>query len=100
MAILEVIEGLLEQGTDEELVYSITMTPWVSSPSSASVKVFDEADELDVTSTVGAPTASTSGDVITLTELKDFTAGHSYRVEVAVVVGGAIYEPYFRIKCV
>ena len=99
MSDLEVAEGLLIQGKDEEIVYSITTTNWISSPDSATVTVYDEADESDVTSSVGALTASKSGDVVTLTELKDLVKGHTYRVEVAIVKGGAIYEPHFRVYC-
>lgn len=89
-------ESPLRQGADESIVYSLTTTPWGSSPSSVSVKVYDiTTTSSDVTSTV-MPTNSpgVSGDVITLSALKLLTAGHTYRVEIKFTAGGSVFEPY------
>ena len=98
---LQVYEGIQEQSADEELIYTITTTNWVSTPTSPSVKVFLEPSLSDVTSTV-MPTnsPSVSGDVITLSPLKLLTKGHNYRVEVKFTAGGNVWECYFRVKCV
>ena len=97
---LEVAEGLQFQTSDERLPYQITTTVLVSGPTSPSVVAYDENDGTDVTSTV-FPTNSPSatGDVITLSLLRDLTIGHTYRIEVLFSVGTSRYECHFRIKC-
>jgi len=100
MSSLEVVEGLQRQGTDERRPYSITTTKWDSSPTSPTVVVYDESDWSDVTSSVGTPTASASGDVITLTNLTSLIKGHTYRIEVKYLVGTTIAECHFRVFCV
>lgn len=101
MSVLEVTEGMQRQTTTEILVYKITTTNWVSSPTSPVVVVYDTTDaDTDVTSTVmptNSPTAAL--DVITLSPLRALTKGHIYRVEVSFVVGSSTYEFYFRVLC-
>jgi len=98
---LWVKEGPLEQSADERIAYKITTTNWISSPTTTTVKVYDETQgDEDVTADVGAVTGSESGDVITLSVLKDLTVGHSYRVEVKFIVGASYYECKFRVRCV
>ena len=97
---LEVAEGLQYQSATEIMPYTITTTVWVSSPTSPTVKAYDEIDETDVTSTVFPTNNPTvDGDVISLSPLRALTKGHTYRVEVSWVVGSATYECYFRVKC-
>lgn len=93
----EVLEGIQYQGEDEEIVYTLTTTNWISSPTSPSV-VVKERDGEDVTSTV-MPTnsPSVSGDVITLSPLKSLTVGKEYRVEVSFQAGGSKWEAFFRV---
>ena len=97
MASIRELTGVNEQGVDEQISYSVTSTPWGSSPSSISCKVYDITDGAytDVTSTV-MPTNSPAavGDVITLSPLKSLTAGKVYRVEVKFTAGGNVYECY------
>jgi hypothetical protein len=98
----EVKEGRQAQGTEEQIAYTVTTTPWGSTPTSISVKVWDvtRGKRLDVTSTVmptNSPTAS--GDVITLSLLKLLTVGHTYRVEVKFTASGNVFEPYFFVEC-
>ena len=100
--VLEIAEGIQYQTADEELAYSITTTNWVSSPTSPTVKVYDESVDEDVTSTVmtGGDPGAPAGDVITLSLLKDLTVDHSYRIEVQFTVGSNVYECFFRVRCV
>lgn len=93
----EVVEGVQYQGEDEEIVYTLTTTNWVSSPTNPSV-VVKERDGTDVTATA-MPTnsPSVSGDVITLSPLKSLTTGKEYRVEVQFQAGGSKWEAYFRV---
>lgn len=96
----EVAEGLQYQTSDERLAHQITTTKWVSDPTSPVVVAYDEEDESDVTSTVyPANSPSVTGDVITLSLLRDLTAGRTYRIEVKFTVGSNIYECFFLVKC-
>ena len=93
----EVKQGVQYQGVDEEIVYTLTTTNWASNPTSPSVQV-KESDGTDVTSTV-MPTnsPSVSGDVITLSPLKNLTEGKEYRVDVQFTTGSNVWEAYFRV---
>jgi hypothetical protein len=97
----EVVEGYQEQTSTEEIIYSITTTPWGSTPSTVSAAAYQEGAETLVTTTV-FPTNSpaVAGDVITLSPLKALTKGYTYRIEVKFTSGGNIFECYFRVKCV
>lgn len=95
----EVAEGLLRQGVDEQIAYTITTTNWGSSPTTTSMVVKDETlNFTDVTATVASGSTSVAGDVITLPIIKLLTAGHIYRAEVKFTSGGNVFECYFRIK--
>lgn len=102
MSILEVIQGLQEQGEDEKLSHKITTTNWASNPTSTAVVAYDEtANNDDVTSAVYPTNSpSESGDIITLSLLRNLTVGHTYRIEVKFTVGSNIYECYFKVKAV
>ncbi|KKM26007.1 hypothetical protein LCGC14_1589220 [marine sediment metagenome] len=101
MSIREVAEGLLEQGSDESLAYSIATANWASEPTDVSVKVYDENVMVDVTSTVmPANFPSVTDDVISLWRLENLTQGAFYRVEVQFTANGNVYECYFRVRCV
>jgi len=98
--ILEVAEGLQYQSADEQLVYTVTTTNWVSAPTSPSVKAYNETTGGDeVTGTVLTGSASAASDVITLPTLKSLTRGHIYRVEVQWTFSGSVYEAFFRVQC-
>lgn len=97
----EVTQGTIKQGVDESIAYTLTTTPWGSSPSSVSVVVYDVtagSANTDVTSTV-MPTnsPSVSGDVITLSPLKLLTLDHKYRVEVKFTCSGNVFEAYCHV---
>ena len=95
----EIAEGIVSQGVDEEIVYTLTTTPWGSSPATVSIKVYDVTlGYTDVTSTV-MPTGSitASGDVLTFPKLKALTARHLYRIEPKFTAGGNVWEPYFEV---
>lgn len=98
----QVQQGRQLQGADERIAYTITTTPWGTSPSSVSVKCFDVTNgaRTDVTSTVfPSNSPSVSGDVITLSLLRDLTVDHDYRVEVQFTSDGNLFEPYFLVDC-
>lgn len=90
-----IIESPVYQGVEEIISYTLDTSPWGSSPGTISVKVYDKADNSDVTGTV-MPTnsPSVSGDVITLSPLKSLTTGHSYRIEIKFVCSGNTFEAW------
>jgi len=97
-------EGLQQQGVDEIITYTLTTTPWGSTPTSIVVGVDDRTNvsltgAIDVTATVmPTNTPVAAGDVITLSPLKLLTAGHLYRVEVKfTAASGNTFEPYFDV---
>lgn len=97
----EVTQGEQRQGADERIAYTLTTTPWGSSPTSVSAKAFDVTGgrKVDVTSTVfPANSPSVAGDVITLSLLRALTPGRRYRIEVQFTSGGNLFEPYFYVN--
>lgn len=90
-------ESPLYQGEDEQVAYSLTTTPWGSSPTNVSVVVKDE-DGNNVTSSVTSGNASVVGDVITLPMIQGLTAGEDYRVEIKFTIGGNVMETWVVIK--
>ncbi len=94
----EIAEGPQHQGVDEIIVYTITTTKWVSSPTLSAVVVKLVSDGSDVTSVVmPSGSGSESGDVITLPALKLLTAAEDYKVEVKFTAGGNTYECYIPV---
>lgn len=97
----QVTESPMRQGAGESIAYTLTTTPWGSSPGSVVCAVYDVTDnrKTDVTATV-MPVNSPSavGDVITLSPLKLLTAGRVYRVEVAFTCSGNVFEAYCIIE--
>lgn len=97
----EIKEGLQYQGEDETVVYTLTTTPWGSSPSSPSAKIYEvDGDTFtDVTSTCMSGSASAVNDVITLPAIANTTAGTDYRVEIAFTCSGNTFEAFAELKC-
>ena len=97
---LQVIEGIQEQSTNEEIAYAINTTPWGGSPSGPSAVAYDVDSGMDVTATVFPVNApSVLGDVITLSKLKLLVKGKTYRIEVLFTQGTNILECYLLVKC-
>ena len=98
----EVKEGELEQGQDEIIAYTLTTTPWGSSPTSVVVTLWDitAATWTDVSSTMLSGAASAIGDVITTPLVTGLTAGSTYRLEIKFVTGGNTLEAYAEIRAV
>ena len=92
----EVKERELRQGEDESIAYTLTTTPWGSTPTAIAVKAYDvtNSTRVDVSTAVLSGVVSTSGDVITLPLLQSLTAGKTYRLEVKFVSGGNTFEAY------
>lgn len=97
----QIVESPMPQGVDEQIAYTLTTTPWGSSPGSVVVVVKDvtTATVSDVTTTV-MPVNSPSvlGDVITLSPLKSLTVDKVYRVEVKFTCSGNVFEAFAIIR--
>ena len=93
----EIVEGTQRQGSDEQVYYNLTTTPWGSDPSSVAVKAYSLPDLTDVTETVLSGAASVTGDVITLPVCKSLTAGTTYRIEVKFTCSSNVFEAYALI---
>ena len=90
-------ESPLYQGEDEEIVYSLTTTPWESDPTAASTVVKDSTGT-DVTDLVTSGVTSISGDVIKTPTIKNLTADEEYRLEIKFTAAGNIFEAWAIIK--
>lgn len=91
-------EGIKYQGVDEEQEYTVTTTPWGSSPSNVTVVVKDiTAGFVDVSAAVLSGSPNVVGDVITTPKVKSLTAGRAYRMEIKFTSGRNIYECYVGI---
>jgi hypothetical protein len=96
----EIKEGLQYIGEDETVVYTLTTTPWGSSPTSPAAKIFelDGDDYTDRTSALMTGSAAAVNDVITLPAIAGCTAGTDYRVEVAFTISGNTFEAFAELK--
>lgn len=89
----EFIESPLRQGKDEQIAYTLTTTPWGSSPSSPVVTIYDQTGT-DVSTTNLSGSASAAGDVVTTPKVISLTAGKRYRLEIKFTSGGNVFEVY------
>lgn len=95
------IQGRQPQGVQEEIAYSLTSTPWGSSPTLASWAVLDITSGqpgTDVTSTVATGTPTIVGDVITTPLIKSLTVNHIYRVEIGFRCGSQKFVAWFELE--
>ena len=95
-------ESPLYQGADEQVNYSLTSTPWGSTPTSVVAKIYliDSGTYTDYSTTCfGATTSTVTGDVISLPTVQNIVSGNRYRMEVKFTdSGGNIWEPYVIIE--
>jgi hypothetical protein len=96
-------ESPVKQSPDESIAYSITTTPWGSTPASLAMYVYDvtpPGGATDVTSTVTTSSITAAGDVITTKRIRLLTAGHDYRCDVQFTDANSnIWEASFKILC-
>ena len=103
-SIREIKEGRQEQGTEEEITYTLTVASTWGTPTgtpTVTVYSFDGTTFTDVTSTViPSGSASVASQVITLPEIKSMTANTTYRVEMKFSTSeGNVMEAYAWIDC-
>ena len=97
MSLREVTESPKVQGEDESIKYSLTTTPWGSSPTSVAVTLWDITDAHNWTNVSGTSLSgatSTNSDIITTPSVLSLTRDKTYRLEIKFTAGGNIYEPY------
>ncbi|MHC4363705.1 MAG: hypothetical protein ACYSTZ_12825 [Planctomycetota bacterium] len=96
----EIKEGLQYIGEDETIVYTLTTTPWGSSPSSEAAKIYEVVGDAltDRTSVLMSGSAAAVNDVITLPAISGCTAGTDYRVEVKFTCAGNVFEAFAELK--
>jgi len=96
-------ESPQRQSPQESISYSITTTPWGSTPTSITLTVYDvtvPGVETDVTDSVVAGSNSAAGDVITTKRIGSLTLGHDYRADVLFTDSGSnVWEVSFKILC-
>lgn len=93
-------EGLINQGAGESINYTLTTTPWGSSPTNVAVTAIDRSNaDVDVSATVvNSSAGSVQGDVITTPLIENLTAGHIYRIYVQFKIGAKTLRAYFEIE--
>lgn len=100
MSLLGIAEGTLIQGSDESIIYTITVTNWGTTPDTITAIAVDETTDTVVTSTVfPSNSPSATGDVITLSPLTALTKNHRYRIEVKFTANSNVFECYFKVSC-
>ena len=91
MDVLAVREGVKTQREGESLAYSITTTPWGTSPGTIVCSLWDITDatnEVDVTLTKLTGSTSVLGDVVTTKKVFGLVEDHRYRLDVSFAANG------------
>ncbi len=88
----------MRQGQNEQIAYTVTTTPWASSPASPAAKIYLLPDYLDVSSAKLSGIASANGDVITTPKVINLAPGQEYRLEIQWTAGGSTWEAWGIIR--
>lgn len=94
----EVKESPLPQGVDERIAYTLTTTPWGSSPGTISCVLKVLPGLVDVSSEKLSGSPSANGDVITSPIVYDLLAGQTYRLEFKFTCSSNVFETYLILK--
>ena len=86
---LYIAEGTQPQWKGESIAYTVTTTPWATSPTVTQFKLYGPA-ESDVTVAQTSGSASVSGDVITTPKIVPSSIGY-YRWVITFTSGGLTY---------
>lgn len=90
----DVLQSEFWQGKNETVVYSLTSTPWGSSPGSITNTIEDITTGLavDTSSTNLTGATSVNGDAITTKAVTALVVGHTYRMRVRFTCGSSTFE--------
>ena len=92
----EIVESPLYQGEDEQIAYTLTTTPWGSSPTNVSVVLKNSAGvDISATNLSGSP--ATAGDIITTPVVHSLVEDSRYRLEIRFTIDGNISETWTDI---
>ena len=94
----QVKESPITQGEDEQIAYTLTTTPWGSTPSSVSVVIKTVPGLTDTSATNLTGSASVASDVITTPVIKSLVAGQQYRLEIKFTSSGNVFEAWAIIN--
>lgn len=96
----EVKESPVGQGSNEQIAYILTTTPWGGSPSSESCSLYDMTKEpfLDVSATHLSGDASSSGDTVTSPLVLNLEPGHLYRLNIQFTSNANVREAFLMIE--
>jgi hypothetical protein len=92
----EINQSPLVQGVDERIAYTLTTTPWGSSPSIPAVVIKDEAG-VDVTDDHTTGAASAGGDIVTTPLIHSLENGINYRLEISFTIGSNVFEAFAEL---
>ena|SRR3990167_117379 len=81
------------QGVNERVAYTLTTTPWGSSPTSVVVKIYNPKNE-DKSSTNLTGTVSVVGDVITAPLVISLLCDVQYMLTILFVCSGNTFEAF------
>ena len=97
-SIREVQQSPLPQGVDERIAYTLTTTPWGSSPGtlSCALKVLPSLADVSSAKLSGSPSAT--GDVITSPIVYGLNSGQQYRLEFKFTCSSNIFEAYLILR--
>ena len=89
-------EEPLRQGSNEEVSYTLTTTPWGSSPTNAVCRVMLVGGLTDSNLLSGACTIA--GDVITTGQVQNLIKDKKYEIQIQFTIGGTtVFEAYGEI---
>ena len=94
----QIKESPIAHGEDEQVAYTLTTTPWGSTPSSVAVAIKQLPGLTDTSATNLSGNASVNGDVITTPVVKSLVSGAQYRLEVKFTVSGNIMEAWAYVN--
>jgi hypothetical protein len=94
---VQIIGSPEQQRPDERVAYEVTIDGSYASPSAPVSKLYDTADETDVSSTKLLGSAAIASQVFTSPLVISLLAGHTYRLEFQFASGGNTFEPYLII---
>lgn len=97
-SIREIKESPLPQGVDEQIAYTLTTTPWGTSPGTLSCVLKTLPGLVDVSSAKLSGSPSASGDVITSPIVFGLVAGQQYRMEFKFTCSSNIFEAFLIIN--
>jgi len=96
-----VVESPIYQGEDEQIVYTLTTTPWGSTPTNVAVTLYSVStlmEYTDVSSTCLSGSASVDGDTITTPIVKLLVEDTLYQLEIKFTCSGNVLEAFCLIR--